>query len=111
MYAIFYSASGAGSRTASPVQARMQKEKKRAPEIGSNSNSEAELLIDTGVEESPVRTEEEALIEIPAIPLYFPTSYSLVKPYVRGFEMNTLDAPSLKNVSIDNSWQPSTENG
>ncbi len=28
-------------------------------------------------------TEAEAIIEFPAIPLYFPTSYSLVKPYIR----------------------------
>ncbi len=43
-------------------------------------------------------TEAEAIIEFPAIPLYFPTSYSLVKPYIQGFEMNTLDAPSLKTL-------------
>ena len=53
-----------------------------------------------------ILTEEQAIIELPAIPLYFPTSYSLVKPYVQGFEMNTLDAPSLKDVQINNSWQP-----
>lgn len=51
-------------------------------------------------------TEAEALSELRAIPLYFPTSYSLVKPYIIGFEINSLDAPSLKDVSIDNSWQP-----
>ena len=51
-------------------------------------------------------TEVEALFEMRAIPLYFPKSYSLVKPYVRGFEMNGLDAPSLKEVSIDSTWQP-----
>ncbi len=53
-----------------------------------------------------ILTEEQAIQELPAIPLYFPTTYSLVKPYVQGFEMNTLDAPSLKNVKIDNNWQP-----
>ncbi|MDQ3322774.1 MAG: peptide ABC transporter substrate-binding protein, partial [Acidobacteriota bacterium] len=37
-----------------------------------------------------ILTENEATTRIPAIPLYFPTAYSLVKPYVRGFEMNTL---------------------
>jgi ABC-type oligopeptide transport system substrate-binding subunit len=51
-------------------------------------------------------TEQEAIEELRAIPLYFPTSYSLVKPYVSGFDFNSLDAPSLKDVSIDNSWQP-----
>lgn len=56
----------------------------------------------------PILTEEAAVIELPAIPLYFPTSYSLVKPYVEGFEINTLDAPSLKNVRINSSWQPAS---
>lgn len=51
-------------------------------------------------------TEADAIFELRAIPLYFPTSYALVKPYVRGFEMNGLDAPSLKEISIDSSWQP-----
>ena len=55
-----------------------------------------------------IRSEEEALYQFYAIPLYFPTSYSLVKPYVSGFEINSLDAPLLKDVSIDNTWQPKT---
>jgi oligopeptide transport system substrate-binding protein len=63
------------------------------------------------VETKPILTEEEAMTEIPAIPLYFPTSYLLVKPYIHGFEINTLDAPSLKDVRIDNNWQPKKPNG
>jgi len=51
-------------------------------------------------------TEEDAIFELRAIPLYFPMSYSLVKPFIHGFEANGLDAPSLKEVSIDNNWQP-----
>jgi hypothetical protein len=51
---------------------------------------------------------DQALFEMTAIPLYFPISYSLIKPYVRGFEVNGLDAPSLKEVSVDNDWQPGT---
>ena len=50
--------------------------------------------------------EKEALYEMRAIPLYFPTSYSLVKPYVRGFDVNGLDSPLLKMVAIDSNWQP-----
>jgi oligopeptide transport system substrate-binding protein len=53
-----------------------------------------------------VVTEEAAVYEIQAIPLYFPMSYSLVKPYVEGFETNSLDAPILKDISIDNDWRP-----
>lgn len=56
-------------------------------------------------------TEEEAVSQARAIPLYFSTSYSLVKPYVQGFEINILDAPSLKNVRINNNWQVKTTSG
>lgn len=49
-------------------------------------------------------TQEDAIFELNAIPLYFPTSHALLKPYVRGFEINGLDSPSLKEVSIDSNW-------
>ena len=54
---------------------------------------------------TPILTEARALGEMPAIPLYFASSYALVKPYVRGFESNLLDAPSLKHVYIDTGWR------
>lgn len=69
-------------------------------------NPPAEIL-----ESKPILSEEQAIAEVAAIPLYFPTSYALVKPYVQGFEVNTLDAPSLKDVKIDNNWQPKKPNG
>jgi hypothetical protein len=53
----------------------------------------------------PVLSEAQALKELPAMPIYFASSYALVKPYVTGFEANLLDAPSLKHVRIDTSWQ------
>ncbi len=52
-----------------------------------------------------VMTEAQALREMPAIPLYFASSYSLIKPYVEGFDANILDAPSLKHVRIDTGWR------
>ena len=59
-----------------------------------------------GVDDSELfLTEESALFELPGIPLYFPTSYSLVKPYVKGFDVNSLDAPLLKRVEIDSTWK------
>ncbi len=58
-----------------------------------------------------ILTKEEAVKQVHGIPLYFPTSYSLVKSYVQGFEINTLDAPSLKDVKINNDYQPKTANG
>lgn len=56
-------------------------------------------------------TQAEALAEMPAIPLYFASSYSMVKPYVSGFDTNLLDAPSLKRVRIDTAWQPAKASG
>jgi len=53
-----------------------------------------------------ILNEEDALYELLAIPLYFPMSFSLVRPYVLGFEMNSLDALVLSNVAIDNNWRP-----
>ncbi len=66
---------------------------------------------DTVTDYSLAFAEENAIFECNAIPLYFPVSYSLVKPYVSGFELNSLDAPSLKDVLIDNNWQPEKAKG
>lgn len=58
----------------------------------------------------PIETEAEALRRLVAIPIYFASSFSLVKPYVNGFDSNVLDAPSLKTVKIDTKWQPAKGN-
>ncbi len=52
-----------------------------------------------------IQSETEALNELRAIPLYFASSYALVKPYVSGFDSNVLDVPSLKHVRIDTNWR------
>lgn len=59
----------------------------------------------------PPLTEAEAIANFHAIPVFFASSYTLVKPYVRGFDANLFDAPSLKSVKIDTKWQipPKTE--
>jgi ABC-type oligopeptide transport system substrate-binding subunit len=74
---------------------------------GAKSNDESRPALEERVP-TPQRivSEEQALRELPAIPIYFASSYSLVKPYVVGFDANLLDAPSLKHVRIDTSWQP-----
>ena len=54
---------------------------------------------------APIESEADALRRLTAIPIYFASSYSLVKPYVSGFDSNILDAPSLKNVKIETGWQ------
>jgi len=55
----------------------------------------------------PIETEEQALKDLSAMPIYFASSYSLVKPYVTGFDGNVLDAPSLKTVRINTNWKQS----
>lgn len=52
----------------------------------------------------PIETEAQALNDLSAMPIYFASSYSLVKPYVTGFDSNVLDAPSLKTVRINTTW-------
>jgi oligopeptide transport system substrate-binding protein len=51
-----------------------------------------------------VTTENEALKELRAVPIYFASSFALVKPYVNGFGGNVLDAPSLKRTRINTGW-------
>jgi oligopeptide transport system substrate-binding protein len=53
----------------------------------------------------PILTNDDALYEVRAIPLFYPTSYFLAKPYVKGFDGNSLDARSLKSVEIDANWR------
>lgn len=92
------SASGATEKTETPAanananQGAAKQEEKRQPEKSLNLTP-------------PILSEEQALRELPAIPIYFASSYQLVKPYVVGFEVNLLDAPSLKRVRIDTGWQ------
>jgi oligopeptide transport system substrate-binding protein len=52
-----------------------------------------------------IESEAQALRDLSAMPIYFASSYSLVKPYVSGFDANVLDAPSLKAVRIDTDWK------
>jgi ABC-type oligopeptide transport system substrate-binding subunit len=51
-----------------------------------------------------VDSEAQALKDLKAMPIYFASSYSLVKPYVSGFDLNVLDAPSLKRTRLDPNW-------
>jgi len=53
----------------------------------------------------PIESEAQALRHLTAMPIYFASSYSLVKPYVSGFDSNVLDAPSLKTVRINTDWK------
>jgi oligopeptide transport system substrate-binding protein len=53
----------------------------------------------------PIETESQALNDLRVMPVYFASSYALVKPYVSGFDSNILDAPSLKTVRINTGWK------
>lgn len=52
-----------------------------------------------------IKNEQEAFEILPAIPIHFPISFALVKPYVRGFVLNSFDSPSLEQVWIDTDWR------
>jgi oligopeptide transport system substrate-binding protein len=75
---------------------------KTAAGDGMKENGEKQPL---PVSPAPILSEAQALRELPAMPIYFASSYALVKPYIVGFDTNLLDAPSLKRVRIDTSWQ------
>ena len=38
------------------------------------------------------------------MPIYFASSFALVKPYVDGFDGNVLDVPSLKKIRMNTNW-------
>ena len=63
---------------------------------GSDASSAEEKIV--------VETESQALKDLKAVPIYFASSYSLVKPYVSGFDSNVLDAPCLKKTRLNTNW-------
>ncbi len=74
----------------------------RSEQVGGEENPEPVAANSA----QPIFTEQQALEELPAIPIYFASSYALVKPYVAGFDANLLDAPSLQHIRIETNWQP-----
>lgn len=78
-----------------------------ASAIGSSNNSTVANSVRSADLNSKqlIQSETEALNDLRAIPLYFASSYALVKPYVSGFDSNVLDIPSLKHVRIDTNWR------
>ena len=49
--------------------------------------------------ESP-ESETQALKDLKAMPIYFASSYAVVKPYVSGFDANVLDAQAQRDTRI-----------
>jgi oligopeptide transport system substrate-binding protein len=70
-----------------------------------NSPDSPDMPGNVAIAADDIYSEDFALFEMEAIPLYFPTSYSLVKPYVIGFDMNVFDSPLLRGVRIDSNWR------
>ncbi len=61
--------------------------------------------VTTPEEKEVVETESQALKDLKAVPIYFASSYAMVKPYVSGFDSNVLDAPCLKKTRLDTTWK------
>lgn len=79
---------------------------------GVSSTETAKLKEKGPLAQQSIESEAQALRELSAMPIYFASSYSLVKPYVSGFDSNVLDTPSLKAVRINSDWrQPGPAKG
>lgn len=77
------------------------------PEVGKARDENSRQNAKTSEASRPsstVDSEVQALKELKSMPIYFASSYALVKPYVSGFDANVLDVPSLKKTRIDTSW-------
>lgn len=98
--------------SAADVQAGTEPSPSAPAEQSGNTPLDAEKnkIMPLAVPTPAIQSEAQALKELPAIPIYFASSYALVKPYVAGFDANLLDAPSLKTVRVDTSWQPPQKN-
>lgn len=80
-----------------------------ASNYGDYSNAAVDSLLDRAAIEqdretrlSLYRQAERAVVQDAAvIPLYFTRSYVLVKPYVKGYTLNSLGLPSLNKVWIE----------
>jgi ABC-type oligopeptide transport system substrate-binding subunit len=76
-----------------------------APRSRDNGSAASGLLQgSSGGDPDLVDSETQALKELKVMPIYFASSFALVKPYVSGFDANVLDAPSLKKTRIDSNW-------
>jgi oligopeptide transport system substrate-binding protein len=101
----------AAQREDSPASAEQSPSPLAEPQGKTQAELEKNKLTPTVAAAPPtMQSEAQALKELPAIPIYFASSYALVKPYVSGFDSNLLDAPSLKTVRVDTSWQPPKKN-
>ena len=83
---------------------RLLFERELAPSITASTPAPVKQGETRKTETSDVTSESDALKELRAVPIYFASSFALVKPYVNGFDGNVLDAPSLKRMRINTGW-------
>jgi oligopeptide transport system substrate-binding protein len=93
---------GDGFPSSHPASSVAQPGTTNSDKSGANASTTSQARLGTL---PPVETESQALNDLSAMPVYFASSYALVKPYVKGFDSNVLDAPSLKTVRIENGWK------
>ncbi|HEY0079092.1 MAG TPA: ABC transporter substrate-binding protein [Pyrinomonadaceae bacterium] len=91
--------------TATPGASETPTPSPRADDAASSDGGASSSAANRASVPQPILSEAQALRELPAIPVYFASSFAVVKPYVRGFDTNLLDAPSLKHVRIDTDWK------
>ena len=89
------------------TQAKLDSPAPTQPHSGDAVSAEEQPAVpSSGVTPPAILSEQQAFAELPAIPIYFASSYALIKPYVMGFDTNLLDARSLQQVRIETNWQP-----
>ena len=77
--------------------------------VGKYSNKEVDSLLDkAGTETDETKrfelygeAEQMILLDAPSLPLWVDTNYILVKPYVKGYELNAMGMPSLDKTYIE----------
>jgi len=77
--------------------------------ISGYSNPELDSLLEQAAIEQDTaarlsmyqQAEQQVLNETPCLPLCFGTNYVLVKPYVKGYELNPLGIPDLSQVYVE----------
>jgi len=94
-----------------PIPATEQNQDTQSPAPSTESKENNNESTDPGKNSSAeIITEEKVLKDVKGIPIYFSSSYTLIKPYITGFDSNLLDAPSLKHVRIQTDWKEEKTN-
>ena len=81
---------------------------------GGYSNPEIDVLLemanvepDSDLSLALYQQAEQRLVEDTAcLPLWFGQNYILIKPYIKGYNLNPLGFPMLNNVSVEAGYTP-----